>query len=76
MGVRGAYGDSSTYFRTIPRGYISLWTGKLYDPPVDGRQGGDPYRMENDAEYEARQDEHEARLNAKEPTPTPNADAS
>lgn len=64
MGVWQAYGDSSSYFRTLPRGCISLWTGQLYNPPVDGRQGGDPYRMETDEEYKARQERYQATLDA------------
>lgn len=63
MAVSNAFGSSSAYFKTPQRGHISLWTGKLYNPPIDGRIGGDPYRSESDAEYAARLAEHDATVN-------------
>lgn len=36
------------------RGVVSLTTSKFYNPPIDGRVGGDPYRGETDEEYAAR----------------------
>ena len=52
--------SASDYWKTPRRGCISLSTGKLYNPPIDGRQGGEPYRFESDAEYAARLAEHDA----------------
>lgn len=54
MGVWQGSSSSSDYFKTPPRRHVSLWTGELYDPPIDGRIGGDPCRMETDAEYALR----------------------
>ena len=51
-----AYPSFDQYFKFAPkpRGWVSLTTGKPYSPPIDGRVGGEPCRMETDAEYEAR----------------------
>ena len=65
MGFWQASSSSRDFWITPPRGCISLSTGKPYVPPIDGRAGGEPYRMETDEEYERRIAEYRARLSSK-----------